>query len=120
MSAVLGLSNRSFDVPDSCRVYRHRAELPGVVALEVSAAVEHCFGVACEDGIFLGLQGQRIVPYSPGDAFSTQCSLASNVAGELVLKDAQYSLQSNNRRIKYNRGTHQCHPSNRKISSVFS
>ncbi|KAE9013542.1 hypothetical protein PF010_g8901 [Phytophthora fragariae] len=75
-----------------CRVYRHRAEQPDVIALEVSAAVEHCFGAACEDGIFLGLQGQRIAPYSPGDIFSTQCSLASNVAGELVLKDAQYSF----------------------------
>ncbi|KAE9039814.1 hypothetical protein PR001_g5256 [Phytophthora rubi] len=75
-----------------CRVYRHRAEQPDVIALEVSAAVDHCFGPACEDGIFLGLQGQRIAPYSPGDIFSTQCSLASNVAGELVLKDAQYSF----------------------------
>ncbi|KAG2788779.1 hypothetical protein JG687_00004299 [Phytophthora cactorum] len=75
-----------------CRVYRHTAERSDAVAMEVNALVEHCFGTACEGGIFLGLQGQRIVPYNTGDSFSTQCALASTAPGELLLQGAQYSF----------------------------
>ncbi|KAL4175891.1 hypothetical protein KRP22_000849 [Phytophthora ramorum] len=78
-----------------CRVYRHASKqtaIPDAVAMEVNAVVEHCFGTECADGIFLGLQGQRIVPYSSGDTFSTQCTLTSSATGQLVLQDAQYSF----------------------------
>ncbi|KAG7381479.1 hypothetical protein PHYPSEUDO_005982 [Phytophthora pseudosyringae] len=75
-----------------CRVYRHAAQQSDAIAMEVSALVEHCSGTACEDGIFLGLQGQRLVSYSPGDSFSTRCTLASTAAGELLLQGAQYSF----------------------------
>ncbi|KAK1939142.1 hypothetical protein P3T76_008526 [Phytophthora citrophthora] len=75
-----------------CRVYRHVPEQLDPVALEVSALVEHCVGGACQDGIFLGLQGQRIVPVNSGDSFSTQCTLISTSTGELLLQGAQYSF----------------------------
>ncbi|KAL3667878.1 hypothetical protein V7S43_006759 [Phytophthora oleae] len=75
-----------------CRVYRHATGQLDAVDLEVSALVEHCAGAACQDGIFLGLQGQRIVPVSPGDSFSTQCTLISTTAGELLLQGVQYSF----------------------------
>ncbi|EEY69158.1 uncharacterized protein PITG_05357 [Phytophthora infestans T30-4] len=75
-----------------CRVYRHTSDLPDAVVMEVNALVEHCFGTACEDGIFLGLQGQRIVPFNSGDSFSTQCTFAPTAAGELLLQGAQYSF----------------------------
>jgi hypothetical protein len=75
-----------------CRVYRHQADQPGVVAMEVTGLVEHCSGAACEGGIFLGLHGRRVIPYSIGDSFATQCTLASAATGELVLERAQYSF----------------------------
>eukprot|EP00644_Phytophthora_capsici_P004424 jgi/Phyca11/109940/e_gw1.17.508.1 len=75
-----------------CRVYRHATGQLDAVALETSALVEHCVGAACQDGIYLGLQGQRIVPVSPGDSFSTQCTLISRTTGKLLLQDAQYSF----------------------------
>ncbi|OWZ23867.1 hypothetical protein PHMEG_0001192 [Phytophthora megakarya] len=75
-----------------CRVYHHTASQSDAIALEVSANVEQCSGKACENDIFLGLQGQRIVSYSPGDSFSTQCTLASTATGELVLQGIQYAF----------------------------
>ncbi|CAH0491592.1 unnamed protein product [Peronospora farinosa] len=75
-----------------CRVYQHAAKLAATIAMEVSAHIEHCSGITCKDGIFLGLQGQRIVPYSLGDSFSTQCTVVSTASGELLLQNIQFSF----------------------------
>ncbi|CAH0520163.1 unnamed protein product [Peronospora belbahrii] len=75
-----------------CQVYRHAAEVAKTIAMEVSALIEHCSGTTCENGIFLGLQGQQIVPYRLGDSFSTQCTVASSASGELLLQNIQFSF----------------------------
>ncbi|CAI5747436.1 unnamed protein product [Peronospora destructor] len=75
-----------------CRVYQHTAEPAATIAMEVSALIEHCSGITCKDGIFLGLQGQRIVSCSLGDSFSTQCTVASTASGKLLLQNIQFSF----------------------------